>query len=75
MSSNRQCAFSILIFMISYGLLFFALSPMLLDGVLPLVLVMLFSAMIAGPSFMITLFFLGYLSRSAEGSVSLGDRI
>lgn len=66
MSSNRQCAFSILIFMISYGFLFFALSPMLLDGILPLGLVILFSAMITGPSFMITLFFRGYLSKSDD---------
>lgn len=64
MNTRLKNPLTILIFMISYGLLFFALSPMLLDGTLPLGFVMLFSAMIVGPSFMITLFFRGLVAEN-----------
>ena len=50
---------TVLFFVVVYGLFFFGLSPLLLA--LPLPMVILFAVMMGGPSFMVTLIFRGYL--------------
>lgn len=61
MTTKRINTLTALFFVVVYGVFFFGLKPLLFAGLLPIALVALFLVMMAGTSFMITLFFYGYL--------------